>query len=69
MERLLSRIHQTGELQIEKPLNAAEHFFCLIKGAPNFRRLYGYGEPLSAEAGEAHIRDVVGMFMRAYRPV
>lgn len=69
MERLLSRIHQTGELQIEKPLNAAEHFFCLIKGAPNFRRLYGYGEPLSAEAGEAHVQDVVSLFMRAYRPV
>ena len=68
MERLLSRIHQTGELQIEKPLNAAEHFFCLIKGGPNFRLLYGHGEPLSAEAGEAHVRDVVGIFMRAYRP-
>ncbi|MFK7604658.1 MULTISPECIES: TetR/AcrR family transcriptional regulator [unclassified Pseudomonas] len=69
MERLLSKIHLTGELQIEKPLNAAEHFFCLIKGGPNFRLLYGHGEPLSAEAGEAHVRDVVGMFMRAYRPV
>lgn len=68
MERLLSKIHHTGELQIEKPLNAAEHFFCLIKGGPNFRLLYGYGDPLSAEAGEAHVRDVVGIFMRAYRP-
>ena len=68
MERLLSKIHHTGELQIEKPLNAAEHFFCLIKGGPNFRLLYGYGEPFSAEAGEAHVRDVVGIFMRAYRP-
>ena len=69
MERLLSKIHHTGELQIEKPLNAAEHFFCLIKGGPNFRLLYGYGEPLSAEAGEAHVQDVVSLFMRAYRPV
>ena len=51
MERLLSKIHLTGELQIAKPNNAAEHFFCLIKGGPNFRRLYGYGEPLSAVAG------------------
>jgi len=68
MERLLTRIDQGGELRIDKPLNAAEHFFCLLKGAANFRLLYGCGAPLTGEAAEAHVREVVGLFMRAYRP-
>ncbi|AZE46873.1 Transcriptional regulator, AcrR family [Pseudomonas chlororaphis] len=68
MERLLTRIDQSGALRIDKPRNAAEHFFCLLKGAANFRLLYGCGEPLSDEAAEEHVREVVGLFMRAYRP-
>ncbi|AZD06592.1 Transcriptional regulator, AcrR family [Pseudomonas chlororaphis] len=67
MERLLTRIDQSGALRIDKPRNAAEHFFCLLKGAANFRLLYGCGEPLSDEAAEEHVREVVGLFMRAYR--
>lgn len=68
MERLLTQIHDTGVLSIDQPRNAAEHFFCLIKGAGNFRLLYGCGEPLTEEAAESHVREVVGLFMRAYRP-
>ncbi|EXF94795.1 TetR family transcriptional regulator [Pseudomonas fluorescens HK44] len=68
MERLLTKIDQIGALSIDKPLNAAEHFFCLLKGAANFRLLYGCGEPLTGDAAEAHIQEVVGLFMRAYRP-
>lgn len=68
MERLLSRINESGVLSIDKPHNAAEHFFCLLKGAGNFRLLYGCGEPPVGEAAESHVREVVGLFMRAYRP-
>ena len=68
MERLLTQIHDSGALSIDLPRNAAEHFFCLIKGAGNFRLLYGCGEPLDEEASESHVREVVGLFMRAYRP-
>ncbi|AUG39390.1 TetR family transcriptional regulator [Pseudomonas chlororaphis] len=68
MERLLARIDQSGALSIDKPRNAAEHFFCLLKGTANFRLLYGCGEPLSDEDAEEHVREVVGLFMRAYRP-
>ena len=68
MERLLVRIDQSGTLSIDKPRNAAEHFFCLLKGAGNFRLLYGCGAPLAGEAAESHVREVVGLFMRAYRP-
>lgn len=68
MERLLIKIDESGVLRIDKPHNAAEHFFCLIKGAGNFRLLYGCGEPPVGEAAESHVREVVGLFMRAYRP-
>ncbi len=68
MERLLKRIDETGVLGIDLPRNAAEHFFCLLKGAGNFRLLYCCGEPLSEEAAESHVQEVVGLFMRAYRP-
>ncbi|AUM68449.1 TetR/AcrR family transcriptional regulator [Pseudomonas fluorescens] len=68
MERLLTKVNQSGALSIDKPRNAAEHFFCLIKGAANFRLLYGCGTPLEPEAAESHVQEVVGLFMRAYRP-
>ncbi|BBH31564.1 MULTISPECIES: TetR/AcrR family transcriptional regulator [Pseudomonas] len=68
MERLLTKVNQSGALSIDKPRNAAEHFFCLIKGAANFRLLYGCGAPLEPEAAESHVQEVVGLFMRAYRP-
>ncbi|MGE8187553.1 TetR/AcrR family transcriptional regulator [Pseudomonas sp. NPDC086278] len=68
MERLLSKVDQSGALTIDKPRNAAEHFFCLLKGAGNFRLLSGCGEPLTGDMAEAHVREVVGLFMRAYRP-
>ncbi|POA17080.1 TetR family transcriptional regulator [Pseudomonas sp. FW300-N1A1] len=68
MEHLLGKVDQSGALRIDKPRNAAEHFFCLLKGAGNFRLLYGCGEPLTGDTAEAHVREVVGLFMRAYQP-
>ncbi|CDF97315.1 MULTISPECIES: TetR/AcrR family transcriptional regulator [unclassified Pseudomonas] len=68
MERLLAKVNQSGALCIDTPRHAAEHFFCLIKGAANFRLLYGCGAPLEADAAEEHVQEVVGLFMRAYRP-
>jgi len=67
MERLLNKIHNTGALRIERAHYAAEHFFCMLKGSPNFRLLYGYGGVLTDEETEAHIQEVVEVFMRAYR--
>ncbi|MFU2327565.1 TetR/AcrR family transcriptional regulator [Pseudomonas sp. NFX98] len=68
MERLLNKVNESGVLSIDKPRNAAEHFFCLLKGAANFRLLFGCGEPLDDEAAESHVLEVVELFMRAYRP-
>jgi TetR/AcrR family transcriptional repressor of mexJK operon len=67
MERLLVCIDRSGELRIEDPHLAAEQFFSLLKGAPHFRLLLGYGEPLDTQAIERHVTAVVEFFVRAYR--
>ena len=67
MESLLRDVDQRGLLRIEQPLQAAEHFFCLVKGAPDYRLLIGYAPPLQGDAAEAHVQEAVGVFARAYR--
>lgn len=66
-EALLRRADERGMLRIANPCTAAEHFFCLLKGGANFRLLLGYAPPLEADEAEAHVQEVVELFMRAYR--
>ncbi len=66
MEALLRCVDQQGLLRIDNPLRAAEHFFCLVKGAPDYRLLLGYAPALTGDEVEVHVREVVGLFMRAY---
>ncbi|ATP43598.1 TetR family transcriptional regulator [Pseudomonas putida] len=68
MEALLRGAHERGLLRIDNPLHAAEHFFCMVKGAPDYRLLLGCAGPLEGDEAEAHVREVVGVFMRAFRP-
>ncbi len=68
MEALLRRAHERGLLRIDNPLRAAEHFFCLVKGAPDYRLLLGCAGPLEGNQAEAHVREVVGVFLRAFKP-
>ncbi len=65
-ERLLSRLEKTGQLRFDSPKTAAEHFLSLIKGACNFRLLVGCGEMPDPATAEAHVQEVVGLFMRGY---
>ena len=67
MQSLLSRAAKTGELRIENPSLAADHFFCLIKGCAYFRLLIGCEQPLEGQAAEQHINETVEFFLRAYR--
>lgn len=68
MERLLLQADQNGQLQVPDPSRAAGHFFCMIKGKNNFRLLLGCSPDLADDAEiEAHVQDVVHVFMRAYR--
>ncbi|WP_133970520.1 MULTISPECIES: TetR/AcrR family transcriptional regulator [Pseudomonas] len=68
MEALLRGAHERGLLRVDNPLRAAEHFFCLVKGAPDYRLLLGCAGPLGEDEAEAHVREVVGVFMRAFQP-
>ena len=68
MAHLLRQADQAGKLRVDDPLNAADQFFCLIKGGTNFRLLIGCCEPLQGEAAEQHVQEAVAMFLRAYRP-
>jgi TetR/AcrR family transcriptional repressor of mexJK operon len=68
MTGLLAQANQAGKLRIEQPLNAAEHFFCLIKGGHNFRLLIGCCPPQEGEEAEQHVQEVVELFIRAYTP-
>ncbi|MGL4317941.1 MAG: TetR/AcrR family transcriptional regulator [Pseudomonas sp.] len=68
MEHLLEQANQLGQLQVEHPQRAAEHFFSLIKGGCNFRRLIGCCEPTYEQTDAEHVQEVVAIFIRAYRP-
>lgn len=68
MEALLRGAHERGLLRIDNPLRAAEHFFCLVKGAPDYRLLLGCAGPLEGDEAEAHVREVVAVFLRAFHP-
>ncbi|CAD5107547.1 TetR/AcrR family transcriptional regulator [Zestomonas carbonaria] len=68
MTDLLGQVQRNGLLRIDNPVHAAEHFFCLIKGGHNFRLMCGCAEPMETEDAEAHVREVVELFIRAYRP-
>ncbi|MHA6494292.1 TetR/AcrR family transcriptional regulator [Pseudomonas borbori] len=68
MEHLLKQADKAGKLRIANPHDAADQFFCLIKGGANFRLLIGCGKPLEGAEAEHHVRDAVDMFMRAYKP-
>ncbi|MGS7252729.1 TetR/AcrR family transcriptional regulator [Pseudomonas sp. SK] len=68
MEALLRGAHERGLLRVDNPRRAAEHFFCLVKGAPDYRLLLGCAGPLEGDEAEAHVREVVGVFLRAFRP-
>ena len=68
MERLLGRLAQRGELRFASARTAAEHFLILVKGVCNFRLMVGCGELPDQDSAERHVREVVELFMRAYRP-
>lgn len=67
MEQLLRQAHASGQLNVEHPRAAAEHFLNMIKGGHNLRLLTGIEPPMSEPAAEHHVQDVVDLFLRAFR--
>lgn len=68
MQHLLEQANARGQLQVDNPQHAAEHFFCLIKGGSHFRLMIGVVAPPSAAQAEEHVQEVVRLFVRAYQP-
>ena len=67
MRHLLEQACSKGLLDIDNPEHAAEHFFCLLKGGCHFRLMIGMAESNDTAAAEAHVREVVRLFVKAYR--
>ena len=67
-ETLLVRADAAGLLRVEHPRQAAEHFFCLVKGLSHMQVLIGARPPLSTDQAHAHVESVVELFLKAYGP-
>jgi TetR/AcrR family transcriptional repressor of mexJK operon len=68
MESFLRNAHAAGSLRVDAPASAAGHFFCLLKGVRHMRVLVGLCDIPEAAERDAHVADVVGLFLRAYSP-
>jgi TetR/AcrR family transcriptional repressor of mexJK operon len=68
MESFLHEAARSGYLVVADPGRASEHFFCLLKGLGHMRVLVGIDSPPSAQARDAHVREVVQVFLRAFAP-
>ena len=68
METFLHEAGQSGYLRVADPARASEHFFCLLKGLGHMRVLVGLCAPPSSEQRDAHVHEVVGVFLRAFAP-
>ena len=68
MRSFLEQAAGNGALAIREPGFAAEHFFCLLQGLVYLRVLLGISEPPDRQEREAHVREVVALFLRAYAP-
>lgn len=66
MQRFMIRADQSGQLQIPSPHSAAGHFLSLIKGIDHFRLLVGCCAERDPASVEAHVQEVVKLFVRAY---
>ena len=68
MESFLQAADAEGSLRVESPARAAEHFFSLLKGVRHMRVLVGLCAPPTAAERDAHVAEVVAVFLRAYAP-
>ena len=68
MESFLHEASHSGYLRVADPARASEHFFCLLKGLGHVRVLVGLSDPPTSDQRDAHVREVVGVFLRAFAP-
>ena len=68
MESFLLAANAEGSLSVPAPARAAEQFFSMLKGVRHMRVLVGLCPPPSVAERDAHVAEVVAMFLRAYAP-
>jgi TetR/AcrR family transcriptional repressor of mexJK operon len=68
MESFLQAADAEGGLSVESPSRAAEHFFSLLKGVRHMRVLVGLCPPPPPAEREAHVSEIVQLFLRAHAP-
>jgi len=68
MESFLLAANAEGSLHVPTPARAAEQFFSMLKGVRHMRVLVGLCPPPSTAERDAHVAEVVAMFVRAYAP-
>ena len=66
MEMFLSQRCEAGDLSIDRPNKAAEHFFVMLKGVRHMRAMVGVAPLPDANERQAHAEEVVNVFIRAY---
>lgn len=64
--QVLEAAHEAGELQVPRARMAASHFFVLLKGEHHVKSLVGAAAPLEAARRQAHVEEVLDLFLRAY---
>ncbi len=64
---LLRHAHAAQELKVPDARRAAGHFFCLLQGVPHLRVIVGESKSIPPRELNAHVDDVVEVFLRAYR--
>lgn len=65
--QLLDAACAAGELSVEDTHEAATHFFCLLKGIHHLCALVGARPIPSRAVQRRHVKQVVDLFLRAYR--
>jgi TetR/AcrR family transcriptional repressor of mexJK operon len=68
MESFLQAANAEGSLAVPAPARAAEQFFSMLKGVRHMRVLVGLCPPPSTAERDAHVGEIVAMFLRAYAP-
>lgn len=67
MQQFIEAANRNRALEIPAPRLAAEHFFCLLKGLVYMRVLIGLTPPPEKDERDRHVREVVTLFLSAYR--
>ncbi len=67
MQSFIETANRERALQVAEPKLAAEHFFCLLKGLVYMRVLMALCAPPEKQQRDSHVREVVALFLRAYR--